>query len=61
MTDVAATSYYRMLVLAALFGALSSLLTAAYITLFHTEYQTFSATKPFRTSRQRMALVPVDL
>lgn len=29
------TSYYRMLVLAAIFGALSSLLTAAYITLYN--------------------------
>src|SRR5215469_3866753 len=29
------TSYYRMLVLAAVFGALSSLLTAAYITLYN--------------------------
>jgi H+/Cl- antiporter ClcA len=29
------TSYYRLLVLAALFGALSSLLTAAYITLYN--------------------------
>jgi H+/Cl- antiporter ClcA len=39
MTDGLETSlnasYYRMLVLAALFGALSSLLTAAYITLYN--------------------------
>ena len=29
------TSYYRLLALATLFGALSSLLTAAYITLYN--------------------------
>src|SRR5215469_2930883 len=39
------TSYYRMLVLAAIFGALSSLLTAAYITLYNQGIKFFEKPK----------------